>query len=566
MVVSVNENTKISNELFFSKQTSKYSGFFYFVYNATKQEYKVYINAFGPNNNLVARSDTVDFSSLAGDIEIPLIDSLNAMPAISAYSTKSEYSLNDTIYLKASAADFYGGKIIKWEWDAGNSGNFTNTTPDSNFVAVAPLKPDSSYKCILRVMDDDSNVVADTVKVKIISDVPVLHEQVKEVEVSLRDSIHLRGTTVQQFGKIIKWEWDAGNSGNFINTTPDSNFVAVAPPTPDSSYKCILRAMDDDSNVVTDTVNIKVIKDRPNLHIKLKEMLVSLGDTIHLAGTVAQKYGNIIKWEWDIGNSGSFKETTPDSNFIAIAPMLPENNYKCILRATDDDSNVVTDTIIISIKETIKDYDGNRYSIVKIGNQSWIGENLRTTKLNDGTVISLVEDSAAWKSSNIPAYCFLENTTNADNIRKFGALYNWFAVDTKKLAPEGWHVPTDSDWTELQDYLIANGYGATSNSTNSIGNALSSWVDWTDSTVQSDSNDQKRNDSFGFTALPSGSRNKSGTFFGSEKWCTWWSSSYRDYNVMKGIPVMSLYFHESSMPGFEESKNAGYSIRLIKNR
>src|SRR4030043_168747 len=110
------------------------------------------------------------------------------------------------------------------------------------------------------------------------------------------------------------------------------------------------------------------------------------------------------------------------------------------------------------ISGTVTDADGNVYQTVKIGNQVWTVENLRTTKYDDGSAIPLVTDSAAWAALTTPGFCYYNNTTNADNIKKFGALYNWHAVNTKKLAPKGWHVPTEAEWITLENYLIANGY------------------------------------------------------------------------------------------------------------
>ncbi len=98
---------------------------------------------------------------------------------------------------------------------------------------------------------------------------------------------------------------------------------------------------------------------------------------------------------------------------------------------------------------TVKDYEGNTYNTVKIGNQCWLRENLKNTKLNDGTLIPLVIDSTWYNLT--PAYCWYDN--NISNKEIYGALYNWTTVNTSKLCPIGWHVPSDSEWTTLSDYL-----------------------------------------------------------------------------------------------------------------
>jgi uncharacterized protein (TIGR02145 family) len=110
---------------------------------------------------------------------------------------------------------------------------------------------------------------------------------------------------------------------------------------------------------------------------------------------------------------------------------------------------------------TFSDIDGNVYTTVMIGTQEWIIENLRTTKYNDGTPIPLDTFDVTWHDELTPKYCYYNNTTNVDSIKKFGALYNFYVVNPenpKKIAPAGWHVPRDTEWTVLEKYLIANGY------------------------------------------------------------------------------------------------------------
>jgi uncharacterized protein (TIGR02145 family) len=96
---------------------------------------------------------------------------------------------------------------------------------------------------------------------------------------------------------------------------------------------------------------------------------------------------------------------------------------------------------------TVTDIDGNIYHTVTIGTQTWMAENLKVTRYNDGTPIPLVIDSAAWANLTTPGYCWYNNSITYKN--PYGALYDWYTVATGKLAPTGWHVPTDSDWNVL---------------------------------------------------------------------------------------------------------------------
>src|SRR5665647_1584626 len=91
--------------------------------------------------------------------------------------------------------------------------------------------------------------------------------------------------------------------------------------------------------------------------------------------------------------------------------------------------------------QTVKDIDGNVYHTVKIGTQVWMVENLKTTKYNDGTSIPNIIDGTTWSNLTTPGFCFYNNDAANKNI--YGALYNWYTVNTGKLAPTGWHVSTD---------------------------------------------------------------------------------------------------------------------------
>ena len=212
--------------------------------------------------------------------------------------------------------------------------------------------------------------------------------------------------------------------------------------------------------------------------------------------------------------------------------------------------------------ETVTDVEGNVYHTVKIGNQLWTVENLRTTKYYDGTAISLVTDEDRWKNLATPAYCWYGNDINHKS--KYGALYNWYAVDTKKLAPTGWHVPTDKEWTILEKYLIANGYNWDGTKRrNKIAKSLAAKTGWALSTNEGAiGNDVTKNNKSGFSALLGGSRPISGTFFGQSLYGHWWSATEGG---------AAIAFYRNLYCGFDylyrrsNLKSCGFSVRLVRD-
>jgi len=149
---------------------------------------------------------------------------------------------------------------------------------------------------------------------------------------------------------------------------------------------------------------------------------------------------------------------------------------------------------------TMTDQDGNVYKTVTIGTQTWMAENLRTTKYNDGTIIPNVIDGEEWTIQTTGVYCTYNNTFNTDTIVAYGHLYNWYTVNTGLLAPEGWHVPTDAEWTTLTDYLGGEDIaGAKLKET-----GITHW---------NRPNELETTNETGFTALPGGYRNFIGGAF-----------------------------------------------------
>ena len=210
------------------------------------------------------------------------------------------------------------------------------------------------------------------------------------------------------------------------------------------------------------------------------------------------------------------------------------------------------------------DADGNNYKVVKIGTQTWMAENLKTTKYNDGTAIPLITDYSAWGSaSSTPAYCWYNNdATTYKNM--YGALYNWYAVNTAKLAPTGWHVPSDDEWITLENYLLTNGYNYDGTTlANRIAKSLAATTDWYSSTYTgSIGNNLTRNNTSGFTALPGNHRHDSGAFGSMGTDGYWWSSS--EGNTTDAW-YRNLYYINDNLDRYYWTKSEGYSVRCVRD-
>jgi uncharacterized protein (TIGR02145 family) len=194
---------------------------------------------------------------------------------------------------------------------------------------------------------------------------------------------------------------------------------------------------------------------------------------------------------------------------------------------------------------TVTDTDGNVYNAVTIGTQVWMVENLKTTHYNDGTSIPLVTDPTAWGNLTTPGYCWYNDSVPYGN--SYGALYNWHAVNTGKLAPIGWHVPTDSDWTVLYTYIDEPDAGGLLKDTGT--------------TYWSSPNTGATNTT-GFTALPGGYRDPSGAFGGIGGLGYWWSST-ADGGPTRGF---GLATHSTNFIFVNFNEVYGLSVRCIRNK
>ena len=215
--------------------------------------------------------------------------------------------------------------------------------------------------------------------------------------------------------------------------------------------------------------------------------------------------------------------------------------------------------------QPVTDIDGNVYRTVKLGNQVWMAENLRTTRYADGTPIPLRTES-----SSTTAYRYYPDDNSA-NVSDYGYLYNWAAVmngsasseanpsGVQGICPDGWHVPSDAEWTELT-YYVKSQYVCGGDEDN-IAKALASEVGWNNDTANcAVGNNPSANNATGFSARPAGYYDGIYNSFGN--YASFWSATqitsydaylrYLDYNYAD----VSRYYYD---------KDDGYSVRCVRN-
>ena len=200
------------------------------------------------------------------------------------------------------------------------------------------------------------------------------------------------------------------------------------------------------------------------------------------------------------------------------------------------------------VQNTVKDIDGNVYHTITIGTQTWMVENLTTSRYRNGDPIPQVTEGAQWISLTSGACCFYDNSSANGDV--YGMLYNWHAVnDPRNLAPEGWHVASREEWNTLISFLG--------------GELVSGGKLKETGTAHWNSPNTGATDESGFKGLPGGGRSQDGVFNSIGQSGLWWTST--ENSTTDARPRGLAYNSELIFSSFWMSKKIGFSVRCIKN-
>ncbi len=247
----------------------------------------------------------------------------------------------------------------------------------------------------------------------------------------------------------------------------------------------------------------------------------------------------------DGSGTGNYGSTMTD--------LLPNTTYYIRAYATNSEGTAYGNELSFVTESksetTVTDIDGNVYNIVTIGSQTWMKENLKTTRYNNGDDITTGLNEDLWRNTTSGAYSVYNNDPANDD--RYGKLYNWYAaIDPRKIAPQGWHVPTLEEWKALiqavGDYPLAGGALKES--------GFSHWhVPNAGATNSSD-----------FIALPAGSRLDNGTYASLGDYGYWWTSTEYLPGSSDAEAILLLNRSPEALQVTGKMQN-GSSIRCVKD-
>ncbi len=375
---------------------------------------------------------SVDDDGEESEPDTLIFKTLLDLPTVTLATKSATVKINAVTPIKAIAHDELGS-IVEYNVACSEKLNELKdpswtVMPGAETSVRMPSTDMDKYYCVVMVKDDDGNEARDTATYKIVVGRPTVTAILPEVyeTVTIKDTIEVSAIAKDSLGTLVKYEWGCGAAGSDnigTNTTSTSSSYAklVMPSTAQDNYLCVIRVTDDDGNTAKDTVSINIILAPPTITVDKDSLIIREGYNIQLGATatdnngVSSDPGSIVKREWSCGTPEQIAlnwKTVSDYDTVWKAP-APEAYYYCVARATDNDGNMVTDTMSFKFStdqpkiwvkdETITLNVGDAFSLDATVNDVWQGINWFTWECvskNDGSSLEKSVTKYSYEKNN----------------------------------------------------------------------------------------------------------------------------------------------------------------------
>jgi uncharacterized protein (TIGR02145 family) len=371
--------------------------------------------------------------------------------------------------------------------------------------------------------------------------------------------------TDRSAGDINSWSWDFGDGGTSSEEDPLYTY------NEQGVYSVTLTVSNNigsDSEIKTNYISVSASGTAPDAGFTADQTSIIVEETVNFTD---QSINDPTSWSWNFGDGGTSTEQNPSHQFntegVFTVSMSATNSY-----GTDTETKNNYITVESKPPETVTDYDGNEYNTIQIGGQLWMAENLATTHYSNGT--ALVDGSGAGDiNGDFTTKYYFAPENNESNVPTYGRLYTWAAImngastsnsnpsGVQGVCPSGWHVPSDSEWKELEMFLGMSQSAA--DATDWRGTDEGGKLKHAGTTYWLSPNTGATNES-GFTALPAGGRDASGNFSNVGYYTDFWTT--REYiDNTEGAWYRLLQNDASAIYRTAGYKPYATSVRCIKD-
>ena len=361
--------------------------------------------------------------------------------------------------------------------------------------------------------------------------------------------------TDQSTNTPTSWLWNFGDNSTSTNRNPSHTYTTAGTY---SVSLTVTNSYGSNTKTVSNFITVNPAGSEPVANFTADITTINLGGSVQFTD---QSINSPTSWLWNFGDGSPTSTSNNPSHSYTTA-----GTYTVSLTVTNTyGSNTKTINNYITVNQnennigiifnpnltygTVIDLDGNVYYTIQIGTQTWMAENLKITKYNNGVPISEDTNGVSWLAQSTPLYCWYNN--DAETYKSiYGALYNWYTISAGNPCPVDWHVPNNDEWNLLIEYF---------------GGAIDAGgkLKETSSSHWENPNEAADNQS-GFTALPGGNRvsDATGSYWDIGAIGIWWSSSETN-STHAGSYQMSS--QSSSVFRGSQGKNEGLSIRCVKD-